>query len=87
MEAQTRAEFRLVINQPSAEPFLMQFMIEMFTPGEIIEDCLPCHAKTAFGALAAAELWIKDERHRASHVRVLAADGRIAIENLLTELV
>jgi hypothetical protein len=67
------------------EADLPQFMIEVFTPGEIIEDRLPFAAASVADALIGAENWIKDNMHHATHVRIVDPDGTVMFEKLRSE--
>jgi hypothetical protein len=64
---------------------LPQFMIEVFTPGEIIEDRLPFAAVSVADALIGARGWIKDNMHHATHVRIVDPDGTVMLEKLRSE--
>jgi hypothetical protein len=47
------------------------FMVEMYTPGEIVEARRPFSAETATEASLAAKGWINDSRHNATNFRVV----------------
>jgi hypothetical protein len=57
-------------------------MIEVFAPGEIIEDRLPFAAESIADALIGARGWIKDNMHHATHVRIVDLDGTVMFEKL-----
>jgi hypothetical protein len=61
------------------------FMVEMYTPGEIVEARRPFGAETAADALLAAKGWINDSRHNATNVRVVDPDGTILFDKLVAE--
>jgi hypothetical protein len=62
------------------------FIVEMYTPGEIIEARKPFDTETAADALLAAKAWINDSRHNATNFRVIDLDGIIIIDKLVAEL-
>jgi hypothetical protein len=55
------------------------FIVEMYTPGEIVEARRPFGAETAADALLAAKGWINDKRHDATNFRVVDLDGTILV--------
>ena len=61
------------------------FIVEMYTPGEIVEARRPFGAETAADALLAAKGWINNRRHDATHFRVVDLDGTILFEKLVAE--
>lgn len=58
------------------------FIVEMYTPGEIVEARRPFSARTAADALVAAKAWINDSRHNATNFRVVDLDGTIIFDKL-----
>jgi hypothetical protein len=62
------------------------FIVEMYTPGEIVEARRPFSAETTADALLAAKGWINDSRHNAINFRVVDLDGTIIIDKLVAEL-
>jgi hypothetical protein len=65
---------------------LRVFMVEMYTPGEIVEARRPFGAQTAAEALQAAKAWINDSEHNATNFRVVDYDGAIIIDKLVADL-
>ena len=61
------------------------FIVEMYTPGEIVETRKPFSAKTAADALLAAKAWINDSEHNATNFRVVDRDGTILSDKLVTD--
>ena len=61
------------------------FIVEMYTPGEIVEARRPFGAKTAADALLAATGWINDGRHDATNFRVVDLDGTILFDKLVAD--
>ncbi len=61
------------------------FIVEMYTPGEIVEARRPFGAQTAADALLAAKGWINDRRHDATNFRVVDLDGVIMFDRLVAE--
>jgi hypothetical protein len=53
------------------------FIVEMYTPGEIVEARRPFSAETAADALLAAKGWINDRRRDATNFRVVAAEKQL----------
>lgn len=51
------------------------FIVEMYTPGEIVEARGSFGAETATGALRAAMGWINNGGHNAKSVRIVDAGG------------
>jgi hypothetical protein len=56
-------------------------MVEMYTPGEIVEA-----RETAADALLAAKGWINDSRHNAANFRVVDPDGTIVFDELVADI-
>ena len=56
------------------------FMIEMYTPGEIVEARRSFIAETAADALLAAKGWIIARRNDATNFRVVDLDGTIMFD-------
>jgi hypothetical protein len=56
------------------------FIVEMYTPGEIVEARRPFSAKTAADALVAAKAWINGSEHNATNFRVVDLDGTIMFD-------
>ena len=61
------------------------FIVEMYTPGEIVEARKPFSAKTAADALLAAKAWINDSEHNATNFRVVDRDGTMLSDKLVTD--
>ena len=61
------------------------FIVEMYTPGEIVEARKPFSAETAADALVAAEGWINDRRNDATNFRVVDLDGEIVFDKLVAD--
>ncbi len=61
------------------------FIVEMYTPGEIVEARRPFGAATAADALLNAKGWINDRRHDATNFRVVDLDGTILFDKLVAE--
>ena len=61
------------------------FIVEMYTPGEIVEARRPFSAETAADALVAAEGWINDRRNDATNFRVVDLDGEIVFDKLVAD--
>ena len=61
------------------------FIVEMYTPGEIVEARRPFIAESATDALLAAKGWINDSRHNAKNFRVVDPDGTIMFDELVTD--
>ena len=64
---------------------LLVFIVEMYTPGEIVEARKTFSAKTAADALLAAKAWINDSEHNATNFRVVDRDGTILSDKLVTD--
>jgi hypothetical protein len=62
------------------------FMVEMYTPGEIVEARRPFSAETATDALRAALGWINDGGHDATNVRIVDTVGTIVFDKPVTKL-
>lgn len=60
-------------------------MVEMYTPGEIVEARRPFGAQTPADALQAAKAWINDSEHNATNFRVFDFDGTIIIDKLVAD--
>jgi hypothetical protein len=58
------------------------FIVEMYTPGEIVEARRPFDAETAADALMNAETWINNGEHNSTNFRVVDLDGTILIDSL-----
>jgi len=63
------------------------FIIEMYTPGEIIEARRSFSAATAADALLAAKTWINDKTHSATNFRVVDSDETIMFDKLVAEFI
>jgi hypothetical protein len=61
------------------------FMVEMYTPGEIVEARKPFGAASAADALLAAKGWINDSRHNATNFRVIDFHGIIIFDKLVAD--
>ena len=66
-------------------PDLPLFIVEMYTPGEIVEARRPFSAGTATEASLAAKRWINDRTHNATNVRVVDLDGTIMLDEPVTK--
>ncbi|HEY4986695.1 MAG TPA: hypothetical protein VII39_08755 [Bradyrhizobium sp.] len=66
---------------------LPQFIVEMYTPGEIIEARRSFSAATAADALLAAKTWINDKTHSATNFRVVDSDEAIMFDKLVADFV
>jgi len=66
-------------------PDLPLFIVEMYTPGEIVEARRPFGAATAADALLNAKGWINDRRHDATNFRVVDLDGTILFDQLVAD--
>ena len=62
------------------------FMVEMYTPGEIVEARRSFGAKTATDALRVAMGWINDSGHNAIRFRIVNAAGTIACDKPVAKL-
>jgi hypothetical protein len=62
------------------------FIVEMYTPGEIVEARRPFSAETATEALLAAKGCINDRRHVATNFRVVDRDRTIMLDEPVAEL-
>jgi hypothetical protein len=51
------------------------FMVEMYTPDEIVEARRSFSAASAEDAFLAAIEWISDSEHSATNFRIIAVDG------------
>jgi hypothetical protein len=63
--------------------YLLAFMVEMYTPGEIVEARRPFSAETAADPFKAAMAWIKDGGHNATNFRVIDPDGKILFDSIV----
>jgi hypothetical protein len=61
------------------------FIVEMYTPGEIVEARRPFSAQTAGDALLTARVWINDSEHNAINFRVIDLDGTIIFDELVAD--
>jgi hypothetical protein len=64
---------------------LPQFIVEMYTPGEIVEARRTFRAVNAAEALLAAKGWINDRRHDATSFRVVDLAGAIMFDELVAD--
>ena len=62
------------------------FIVEMYTPGQIVEARRTVGAETATDALRAAMGWINDGGHDAASVRVLDTVGTIMFDTPVAKL-
>jgi hypothetical protein len=62
------------------------FIVEMYTPGEIIEARRSFSAETAAGALRAAMGWINDGGHDATSVRIVDTVGTVMFDKPVAKL-
>ena len=56
------------------------FIVEMYTPGEIVEARRPFSPETTAEALLAAKGWINARRNDATNFRVVDLDGTIMFD-------
>ena len=61
------------------------YIVEMYSPGEIVLARRPFSAVTAEDALLAAKGWINDRRHDATNFRVVDLDGTILFDKLVAD--
>ena len=61
------------------------FIVEMYTPGEIVEARRPFSAESVAAALRDAKGWITDSRHNAKRFRVVDLDGTIVFDKLVMD--
>ena len=61
------------------------FIIEMYTPGEIVDSRRSFGAENIEAALADAKPWIKDSLHNATSFRVVDSDGATLFDKLVTD--
>jgi hypothetical protein len=66
---------------------LPQFIVEMYTPGEIIEARRSFSAETAADALLAAKTWINDKTHGATNFRVVDSDEAIMFDQRVADFI
>jgi len=64
---------------------LSVFIVEMYTPLEIVEARKPFNAETAADALLVAMAWINDSRHNATNFRVIDPDGTVIFDKLVAD--
>ena len=64
---------------------MLIFIVEMYTPGEIVEARKQFIAETAENALLTAKDWINDSAHNATSFRVVDRDGIILFDKLVTD--
>jgi len=62
------------------------FIVEMYTPGEIVEARRSFGAETATDALRAAMGWISDGGHDATSVRIVDNIGTIMFDTPVAKL-
>jgi hypothetical protein len=62
------------------------FIVEMYTPGEIVETRRSFSAETVAGALRAAMGWISDGGHDATSVRIVDNIGTIMFDTPVAKL-
>ena len=62
------------------------FIVEMYTPGEIVEARRPFSPETTAEALLPAKGWINDRRYDATNFRVVDRDGTIMLDEPVAEL-
>ena len=65
---------------------LLLFMVEMYSPGEIVEARRCFRAETVADALVAANGWINDNKHHATNFRVVDSDGAIIFDKLVADV-
>jgi hypothetical protein len=64
---------------------LSLFMVEMYSPGEIVDARRSFRAQNIEAALADAKPWVKDSRHSATSFRVVDSDGATLFDRLVTD--
>lgn len=64
---------------------MLIFIVEMYTPGEIVEARKQFTAETAENALLTAKDWINDSAHNATSLRVVDRDGIILFDKLVSD--
>jgi hypothetical protein len=80
MLSATQVRHDVVAKQPSV------FIVEMYTPGEIVEARRSFGAATATDALRVAMGWINDSGHNAIRFRVVNTAGTIACDKPVAKL-
>jgi hypothetical protein len=56
------------------------FIVEVYTPGEIVEARRSFSAATATEALLVAKAWLGDSSHDATNLRVVDREGRVMLD-------
>ena len=64
---------------------LTLFIVEMYTPGEIVDSRRSFGAENIEAALADAKPWIKDSGHNATSFRVVDSDGATLFDKFVTD--
>jgi hypothetical protein len=62
------------------------FIVEMYTPGEIVEARKPFGAVSAADALLAAKAWIINGGHEATNFRVVDRGAKVLLDKSVAEL-
>jgi hypothetical protein len=62
------------------------FIVEMYSPDEIVEARRSFSAASAEDAFSAAKEWISDSGHGATNFRIIAVDGAIVFDKAITEV-
>jgi hypothetical protein len=62
------------------------FIVEMYTPGEIVEARRPFSAETAAAALGTAMGWINGGGHTATNVRIVDPVGTTIFDKPVAKL-
>jgi flavin-binding protein dodecin len=61
------------------------FIVEMYSPGEIVDSRRSFSAESIEAALADAKRWINDTGHNATSFRVVDLDGATLFDKLVTD--
>jgi hypothetical protein len=61
------------------------FIVEMYSPGEIVDSRRSFSAENVEDALADAKPWINDSGHNATSFRVVDRDGAIMFDKLVAD--
>jgi len=61
------------------------FIVEMYSPGEIVDSRRSFSAENIESALEDARPWINDSAHNATSFRVVDRDGAAVFDKLVTE--
>ena len=61
------------------------FIVEMYSPGEIVDSRRSFRAENVESALEDAKPWINDSGHNATSFRVVDRDGATVLDKLVTD--